>query len=71
MRDLPFTNWMSKVKLDMNKLLKSIIIIILIQTLAMVVKSALSESLSIGDVRLSAKQRGYREAKLPRGAACA
>lgn len=44
MRDLPFTNWMSKVKLDMNKLLKSIIIIIL--TLAMVVKSALSESLS-------------------------
>lgn len=46
MRDLPFTNWMSKDKLDMNKLLKIIIIIILIQTLAMVVTSALSEALS-------------------------
>lgn len=46
MRDIPFTDWMSKVRLDMNKLLKSIIIIILIQTLAMVVKSAFSEPLS-------------------------
>lgn len=45
---LPFTKWMSKVRLDMNKLLKSVIfiIIIIIQTLAMVVKSAHCEFLS-------------------------
>lgn len=45
MKDLPFTKWMSKVRLDMSKLLKSINVVI--QTLAMVVKSAFSESLSL------------------------